>query len=703
MEYESSLLARVCAVVLRNPFVSVLVASCGKKQPQEPPVWVKLFERHPEDEVTNVDTTWVVCQALYFIFQLHMQGDRRRPLSYFTSFPGSGKSRLCGKVAEMVYLLRSGDPAAAAAMEQHIPEQSAATIGWAARAYVIGVNFNRSSWALSDEDKALSEFGLLVPLYLRIIFFMQAQLDGQHASLKWMNLCASCRVLLTCGLINETSLFKAVCDLIKGLVGASSPFQPLIIIVDELHKVQDFFSPNTADKYRSAICRLTDMVGGSTLFSSLGAHLMLNEKTASGRPVRHLPCMLVVPTPAVFQAVLESNAQRGVYLNYDGVMADWVLDDASPAGQLNLELGVSALAFLVGDDVRFATFLARQLLDGKVGDGGIHSLVKEAAVRTSFSHGMLWGQQYGPTVLAHVILEWSVSFDHRLTDKNRAPLDVDWDAVRLRGHVQAVGGEDMEPKLPAYALWHFFRTRAQRDDHGIYNGVRQLLTWTNGSLLWHGCEEFFLGCILTLDSARALIWPEQECSLAALYPSSTHTGSDAIVADEVLGATRPRYGVRTARLPLLIDYLTSGDGPHYDFVWRLNQNAFAMDAAVFYTHEDGEPAMVCVQIKFSSQDSSNNVSWKDSCKWISAMETACAAQAGADWSRVRGRVAFLVMARRRRGPSYEADKAAHPRAVMNKAIVLCWEDMHTCLGSFLSGLLEHAETLFGAEIVKDDV
>ena len=32
-----------------------------------------------------------------------------------------------------------------------------------------------------------------------------------------------------------------------------------------------------------------------------------------------------------------------------------------------------------------------------------------------------------------------------------------------------------------------------------------------------------------------------------------------------------------------------------------------------------------------------------------------------------------------------------------------WEDMQTCLGSFVSGLLEHAEMLFEAEIVKDDV
>jgi len=104
---------------------------------------------------------------------------------------------------------------------------------------------------------------------------------------------------------------------------------------------------------------------------------------------------------------MEPNAQRRVYLNYDGFMADWVLGDASPAGQLNLKRGASALAFLVGDDVQLATFLARQLLGNKVGDGGIHILVKEAAIWTSFSDGMLWGQLYGPTALAHLILEWS--------------------------------------------------------------------------------------------------------------------------------------------------------------------------------------------------------------------------------------------------------------------------------------------------------
>lgn len=666
---------------------------------------MKLFERHPEDEVVDIDTTRIVCQALHFLCGLHLEADRRRLMTFFTSFPGSGKSRLCSKIVEFVYLLHSKDPAAAAAVKQHIPQAHAATIEWSAQAHVVGLNFNSSRWALSGDDRALSAYGLLVPLYLRIIFFMQADLNDPSSSQNWVDICSSCQMLLRVGLVNEASLYRTVRGLLQGLAGASSPNKPLIIIVDELHKVQQFFSsevPHAADKYRSAVCQLADQVEGYTLFSSLGAHLMLNEHTASGRPVRHLPCLFVLPTRAIFQAALDFNVQRGVFLNYQGILANWVLDNAPPAGKLELERGVAALTFLVGDDVRFATFLARQLMTGAVGADSVYLLLQRAARRTAFSHGRLWEEKYGPAVFAHVIQEWSAPFDRRLTDQNRQPLDVNWDEVRLRGHVQAVGGRNVRAKLPAYALWRFIQTNPALNEHGIYKGIRQLLTWTDGSVSWYGFESFFQGCIVTLDSARALTWSEQDCSMAALYPSSTPTGSGAIVTNRVLVAPRPRFRVRITTLSTLISNLIDGTGPIYECVWRLNQGATALDAAVFYEHWDGAPVMLCVQIKFSSQDSTTRLSWADCCEWVSAMEAACALQAGARWRNVRGRVAYLIAARRRRGPRYEADKAAHPRRIMDKAIVLCWEDLQMCLGSFLFGLLEHAETLFEAEVVQDD-
>lgn len=705
LEDVSTLFARVYDVTTRSPIVWFLVSSCGRRQPRQQPAWVKLFERHPEDEVVDLDTTLVVCQALRFLCGLHLEADNRRLMTYFTSFPGSGKSRLCSKIAEFVYLLSCRDSAALAAVEQHIPHARAPTIKWASRACVVGLNFNSSRWAMSGDDKALSAYGLLVPLYVRIIFFMQADLDDPHSTQNWVNLCSSCQMLLRVGLVNEASLYKIARGLLRGLAGASAPFRPLIIIVDELHKVQRFFSPevpHAADKYRSAICQLADQVEGYTLFSSLGAHLMLNEHIASGRPVRHLPCHLLLPTRAIFQEVLEFNVQRGVFLNCQGVLANWVLGDAPPAGKLDLERGVAALTFLVGDDVRFATFLARQLMTGAVGADSIYLLIQRAARRTAFSHGRLWEQKYGPVVFAHVIQERRAPFDRLLTDQNANLLDVDWDEVRLRGHVQATGGRDVLAKLPAYALWRFIQTNPARNEHGIYKGIRQLLTWTDGSVSWYGCESFFHGCIVTLDSARALTWSEQTISLSALYPSLTHSGSDAIITDRLLVSPRPRFRVRTSTLSILVNNLVDGTGSMYDYVWRLNQGAAALDAVVFYEREDGAPAMLCVQIKFSSQDSTTRLSWADSYKWVSAMEAACAEQAGARWRNVRGRVAYLIAARRRRGAFYEIDKTKHPRRIMEKAIVICWEDLRMCLGSFLFGLLEHAKTLFEAEVVHDD-
>lgn len=65
--------------------------------------------------------------------------------------------------------------------------------------------------------------------------------------------------------------------------------------------------------------------------------------------------------------------------------------------------------------------------------------------------------------------------------------------MRLRDHVHAVGERDVLAKLPAYALWRFVATNLARNEHGIFKGIRQLLTWTDASVSWSGFESFYPG------------------------------------------------------------------------------------------------------------------------------------------------------------------------------------------------------------------
>lgn len=108
--------------------------------------------------------------------------------------------------------------------------------------------------------------------------------------------------------------------------------------------------------------------------------------------------------------------QRGVYLNYQGILANCFLGDAPPAGKLNLERGVTALTFLVGDDVGFATFLARQLMTGAFSADSIYLLILCAARRTAFSHGRLPEQNHESVVFAKVIQERRAPLDRLLKD-----------------------------------------------------------------------------------------------------------------------------------------------------------------------------------------------------------------------------------------------------------------------------------------------
>lgn len=190
------------------------------------------------------------------VFRLRRVGDSRRPLSYFTSFPGSGKSRLCGKFAQFMGLLRCEDPAATETLRLEVPSADAAAAKWARRVHVVGLNVYSIQRSLCGDDKTLSELGLLVPLYLRIIFFVRADLDAPSATHDWEDLCSFCQTLLKLRFIIEAPHRQAVRDQLRGLAGSSPPYQPLIIIANEIHTVRNFFSPeafHAADKIRSGI------------------------------------------------------------------------------------------------------------------------------------------------------------------------------------------------------------------------------------------------------------------------------------------------------------------------------------------------------------------------------------------------------------------------------------------------------------------
>lgn len=92
---------------------------------------------------------------------------------------------------------------------------------------------------------------------------------------------------------------------------------------------------------------------------------------------------------------------------------------------MNLEPGAAALAFLVGEDLWFATLLGRQPMTNQTGSDTIYSLIRMAAWQAAFSHGLLWAQEYGPTDLAYVIRGRPVRFDQYLMDENMPRLQID--------------------------------------------------------------------------------------------------------------------------------------------------------------------------------------------------------------------------------------------------------------------------------------
>lgn len=205
---------------------------------------------------------------------------------------------------------------------------------------------------------------------------------------------------------------------------------------------------------------------------------------------------------------------------------------------------------------------------------------------------------------------------------------------------------------------------------------------------------------MVLDNARAVL--SQGCnvyqSLARLFPSETHQGVADIIKSDSVDAAQPRLNVRTATLGCLMRATVDGDQQFVNYVYKLNQCAAAIDAAVLYQTRDGQLSLLCIQLKFSSQHASTSLSWAESCRLVQAMQKQAAEVAAHSWADVRGRVAFLVGARCKRGARYAADRAACPASVMDSAVVLCWEDLRNALGPFLVGLADHAETIFEAEV-----
>lgn len=674
--------------------------------------WLLLFERHPNYEVVNVDTTDAVCQALHTLRgKFIAQGTiARLELLYFSSFAGSGKSRFCGKMAEFVSRVRLGDHDAVSFLDSSTwgvkvesPPDAGLLSEWVKRLCVVGVNFNGSRWGLGPLDRSTADSGLFNPLYLRILFFAKADLASSDSPRDWRQLNWECEALLRNGTVNQGVLATAVEDLLREMVGTAEPFMPLVFLVDELHKVTEFFSithGNVGDAYRSELCRLAQIVGGRAVFSSLNSQLMTRERNSSNRPVEELLTLPPFSSSDLFRGVLASNAERGVYLNFDGTLASWSFTStAEPRSAELLERGVTALACLVGSDARFATYLATHLQSAVAGTGSLWNAVESAASRSSFTVGALWNQAYGAVVLAHVLLGRTVSADQQLMDVHGTKLSVTWDMARLRGHVLAVGGETFQPQLPLYAVCRVANVALVPERNILYNGVSLLLSWSRGHVSWCGWEVFFVAVLGLMSNARVLLrTPIDECSLADLFPSSAHSGTGAVISDSLIEAAQPRYGVNTVTMSRLMQRFIASDASIVNKVWRLNQGAAALDAAVLYTTVGGELVLLCVQLKFSAEDASTTLSWADSCNWVSAMQEECKAAAGQLWKDVKPRVAFLVAARRRMGTNYQDDKTSHPRRVMDNAIVVCWEDLRACTGAFLYNVIEHAETLFEAEL-----
>ncbi|KAK1861735.1 hypothetical protein I4F81_004315 [Pyropia yezoensis] len=606
----------VGAYIPAKVHLSRLLESCGLAPLTHQTDWVGLFERHPDFEMVDVDTTAVLHQALSDL-RRHFEslnGRTRQALPFFTSYGGSGKSRTCGKLASLVSRVRRGDVDAAAALDSGGASPLAHSLttlsAWVKMLRIVGINFNSSRWGLGADDRDLMSYGVFIPLYLRMLFFNMADLSEDSSSEQWQQLCKRCKALLAAGFLDQGTLADGVCNMLLDLAGQRTPFQPVIVLVDELQKVTDFFiePADVGDAYRSEICRLTDTVGGRAVFSSL--------------------TRAEVQTGAVWDVIAST--------------ADFV--------------------GLPGDD--------------------------------------LWAQPYGPSVLAHVLLGAQVRSQSPVLDAAGRTLGSTWGTLQLRGHVQSVGGERFVPELPLFVAWSLSGVPAEQERVFIYRSVGKMLQWRSSVISWCGWELFYPCCLMALDNARVLVYQGSlTASLVALFPTFSFIRRGVLLTREAIEAAQPRRNLQVTTLQRLMDGFIAGDGRLVNHVWRLNQGAPAIDAAVVYTKADGEQVLLCLQLMFSSAEAGTSTTWSLCSDWVKAMRDRCAQAAGEAWPCVTQWVAFLVVARRSRGTGLPHEQGANT-PWMDNALVLCWEDLDAHLVSFLFSLANHAETLFEAEIVE---
>lgn len=382
-------------------------------------------------------------------------------------------------------------------------------------------------------------------------------------------------------------------------------------------------------------------------------------------------------------------------------MATWRFVGAAPPGAAGLaSRGLSALACLVGDNVRFATFLAWQLTGAEVQTVAVWDVIASTADHVGLPGDDLWAQPYGPSVLAHVLLGAQVRSKSPVLDAAGRTLGSTWGTLQLRGHVQSVGGERFVPELPLIVAWSLSGVPAEQERVFIYRSVGKMLQWRSSVLSWRGWELFHPCCLMALDNARVLVYQGSLItSLVALFQTFSFIGRGVLLTREAIEAAQPRRNLQVTTLQRLMDGFIAGDGRLVNHVWRLNQGAPAIDAAVVYTTADGEQVLLCLHLKFSSAEAGTSTTWSLCSDWVKAMRDRCAQAAGEAWPCVTQRVAFLVVARRSRGTGPPHEQGANT-PWMDNALVLCWEDLEAHLGSFLFSLANHAETLFEAEIVE---
>lgn len=117
----------VGAYIPAKVHLSRLLESCGLASLTHRTDWVRLFERHPEFEMVDVDTIAVLHKALSDLRRQFEAPNRHTCLAllFFTSYGGSGKSRTCGKLVTLVSRVRRSVAAGARRATPHRPARAA--------------------------------------------------------------------------------------------------------------------------------------------------------------------------------------------------------------------------------------------------------------------------------------------------------------------------------------------------------------------------------------------------------------------------------------------------------------------------------------------------------------------------------------------------------------------------------------------------